>query len=257
MAASDPQLEDRRAALRALNLSQLNSPEPEPPAPVPQAPPRPVVPKLLWQGKPWRALQTVALLLSLAVNVVLLVAAGLLFLLAGRAFELKDAVLSPLVTGLHDGFVAMDEAHIRTTIAVDDTISVDDTLPVEFDLPVQTTTVVTLTQPVFVTGATVNINGGILVVSDAPATILLPANTPLPVALDLTVPVRHTVPIHLNVPIHLTVPVDIALNQTDLHQPFASLRDLIAPYKAMVAGMPGSLGEAMCRQGALLCRLAP
>ena len=93
--------------------------------------------------------------------------------------------------------------------------------------------------------------------SDAPTTILVPANTPLPVELNLTVPVRQTIPVRLNVPVHLIVPVDIALNRTDLHQPFASLRDLVAPYKSLVDGLPGSWREALCRPGGLLCRLAP
>lgn len=257
MSTPDPQLEDRRAALRAMNLDQLNSPEP--PAPNGAAPPpaRAALPHFLWQGRPWQALQGFALALSLVVNVVLLVLAGVLLLVAGRAFGLRDAMLGPLVNGLHDGFVQMDNAHIRTTIAVNDTITVDDTLPVEFDLPVQASTVVTLTQPVLITGATVDINGGVLTINDAPTTILLPANTPLPVELNLVVPVRQTVPVKLTVPIRLNVPVDIPLNQTDLHQPFANLRDLIAPYTTLVNGLPGSWGEALCRQSQALCFAAP
>jgi hypothetical protein len=259
MSAPTPPLEESRAALRALNLQTLA--EPEPPAPL--APPpsaraeaRRAFGKLLWQGRPWPALQTVALLLSLAVNIVLLVAAGVLLMLAGRAFELRDAVAAPLLNGLHDGFVAMDAAHIRTTIAVNDTITVDDTLPVEFDLPVQASTVVTLTQPVLITGASVNISGGILTLNDAPATILLPANTPLPVELNLVVPVRQTVPVRLTVPVKLSVPVDIPLAATDLHGPFTSLRDLFAPYKSLVNDLPGSWNEAICRGNQALCGLA-
>jgi hypothetical protein len=250
-------LEERRAALRASNLHNLAE-QPRALAPLAAAAaPRRALPKALWQGRLWPALQTVALLLSLAVNVALLVLAGLLVLLAGRLFEVRNAMLLPLVDGLHDGFVQMDEAHIRTTITVDDMILVDDTLPVEFDLPLQTSTVVTLTEAVLITGATVNISGGVLTLNNAPTTILLPAGTPLPVELNLSVPVRQTVPVRLRVPVRLQVPVDIPLDQTDLHAPFTSLRDLIAPYQALVNDLPDSWDVALCRQSQAFCGRDP
>jgi hypothetical protein len=53
------------------------------------------------------------------------------------------------------------------------------------------------------------------------------------------------------------VPVDIPLSETDLHGPFTSLRDLVAPYKSLAHGLPASWGEALCRQSQALCALAP
>ncbi len=253
MADPESDLQEMRDALRVSNLAQLN----EPATPAPAAAPKNGPPRYLWQGKPWQALQTVAILLSLAINVVLLVVVGLLLLVLGRAFALKDAALAPMVDGLHDGFVAMDNAHIRATIPVSDTLVVNDTLPVKFDLPVQSSTVVTTTQPLLITGASVNINGGVLVIKDAPATILLPANTPLPVELNLTVPVSQTVPVRLEVPVRLTVPVDIPLSTTDLHQPFSDLAHLVAPYQTLVQQLPGSWQEAACGISRLFCLFGP
>ena len=248
-------LEQRRAALRANNLAQLNQPVVMPPA----ADERPAGPGLpsIEQRKPWEAFKTAAILLSFVINIVLLFVAGALLVSAPRVFDLRNQIAAPLLNGLHDGFVDMDNAHIRTTITVNDSIVVDDTLPVVFDLPLQTQTVVTLTQPVLITGATVDISGGVLVISDAPTTILLPANTPLPVELSLVVPVSQTVPVHLDVPVRLTVPVDIALSQTDLHQPFADLRDLVAPYKSLVNQTPATWREMLCRPIQALCQPAP
>jgi hypothetical protein len=63
------------------------------------------------------------------------------------------------------------------------------------------------------------------------------------VTLSLTVPVSQTVPVSLFVPINIPVVVDIPLEQTQLHQPFSSLRDLFAPYYNVVSLLPDSWGE--------------
>jgi hypothetical protein len=52
----------------------------------------------------------------------------------------------------------------------------------------------------------------------------LPAGTNLPVHLELTVPVKASIPVSLN------VPVDIALSETELHEPFTGLQDVVAPF---------------------------
>jgi hypothetical protein len=110
----------------------------------------------------------------------------------------------------------MDQASIKTTITVSDQI------PINFNLPISQDTVVTLTQPTNI-NARVTLNTGGLSISNAPADIVLPAGTILPVHLELIVPVQQSIPITLN------VPVNIPLNQTELHEPFTGLQQVIAP----------------------------
>jgi hypothetical protein len=169
-----------------------------------------------------------ATIFSFVVNLILVV---VLLVLLGLLFQIKNAIAQPLVGGLHDSFVEMDNASIVTTIQV------SDQLPVQFDLPLHQATSVTTTQPVLITGASVNIQGGILTLNNAPTTILLPAGTVLPVELNLTVPVSQTIPVNLS------VPVTIPLNQTQLHTPFNRLRALFFPYADALDKTPSSWGE--------------
>ena len=169
-----------------------------------------------------------ATLFSFAVNLILVLMLAILVMLI---FNIKNSIAQPLVGGLYGSFVQMDKASIVTTIQV------NDQLPVQFDLPLNQNTIVTTTEPVFITGATVNIQGGILTLSNAPTTIMLPPGTALPVQLNLVVPVSQTIPVHL------TVPVNIALNQTDLHTPFSRLRDLFSPYANALENLPSSWNE--------------
>ncbi|MBI3243757.1 MAG: hypothetical protein HYZ49_15845 [Chloroflexi bacterium] len=178
-----------------------------------------------------------AIMFSFVVNLILVVA---LVVLGLSLFEIKRAIAGPLIGGLHDNFVAMDQAHIETTIPVNTTILVNDTMPVVFDLPLNQNTNVTLSEDTLITGASVTINGGILQLSNAPTTIILPKGTVLPVTLNLTVPVSQTIPVALTVPVNIPVAVDIPLEQTELHQPFSSLRNLFAPYNDVVQQLPDS-----------------
>jgi hypothetical protein len=66
------------------------------------------------------------------------------------------------------------------------------------------------------------------------------------IALDLVVPVSQQVPVELSVPVNLTVPVDIPLANTQLHEPFAGLQDVVAPYKKLLDGLPDSWGDVLC-----------
>ena len=176
--------------------------------------------------------QNFAILFSLAINLVLVV---VVIILGLSVFELKRAIAGPLIGGLHDSFVQMDKAHIKTTIPVNTTIEVNDTIPVEFDLPLKTNTNVVLTQNTLIPNTAIVLNGVSL-----PVDITLPAGTPLNINLDLIVPVRQMLPVKLIVPVHIPVAVDIPLEQTDLHQPFADLRDLLAPYNDIVQKVPDS-----------------
>ena len=86
------------------------------------------------------------------------------------------------------------------------------------------------------------ISTGVLSIN-APANIVLPAGLELPVALDITVPVDK------EVPVVLTVPVNIPLNQTELHEPFVGLQEVVAPYKVMLGDLPDDWMETPLCQG--------
>jgi len=187
-----------------------------------------------WSGlKLGDAFWKFATLFSFVVNLILVLVLAVVVMLL---FTIKNSIAQPLVGGLYGSFVQMDNASIVTTIQV------NDQLPVQFDLPLNQNTIVTTTEPVFITGATVNIQGGILTLSNAPTTIMLPAGTALPVQLNLVVPVSTMVPVQL------TVPVNIPLNQTELHQPFGNLRDLFFPYADLLYKAPSSWGELIAPQ---------
>ncbi len=155
----------------------------------------------------------IAGILSFIVNLILIV---VLVILARELFALKALVGDHLLGGLYENFILMDMAHIKTEIQIDRQI------PVEFDLPISQDTVVTLTEPTRINGAQVVINSGGLSIN-APANIVLPAGTNLPVHLELTVPVK------TEIPINFPVEVDIPLQETELHQPFIGLQDVVRP----------------------------
>ena len=160
-----------------------------------------------------RTFWTVGSILSILLNCIFLV---VLIVLGNQLFTLKKMVGIDLVGGLYANFVKMDEASIKTTITVNDQI------PINFNLPISQDTTVVLREPTNI-NARVTLNTGGLSIVNAPADIVLPAGTILPVHLEMTVPVQQTVPITLN------VPVDIPLNQTELHEPFTGLQQVVSP----------------------------
>lgn len=202
---------------------------------VAQQPVRPAR-RFRWMPAFW----TVASLISLIVNVILIV---VLFSLGTQLFALKKLVQDQVLGGLYQNFVLMDQAHIKTTITISTKV------PAKFNLPLKTNTVVILTEATLLENArVVNLHTGGLTILDAPATIELAAGTRLPVALDLTVPVDQEIPVNLN------VNVDIPLNQTELHAPFAGLQEVVRPYYKMLEDVPGSWDEVLCAPSAgLIC----
>ena len=160
-----------------------------------------------------RTLWTVGSVLSILLNCLLIV---VLIALGNQLFTIKKMVGIDLVGGLYANFVKMDEASIKTTITVTDQI------PINFNLPISQDTTVVLREPTNI-NARVTLNTGGLSIVNAPADIVLPAGTILPVHLEMTVPVQQTIPITLN------VPVDIPLNQTELHEPFTGLQQVVSP----------------------------
>jgi len=172
---------------------------------------------------------TVASVLSLIVNIILLIVLGVV-LLKGNAAGLGNGLLA----GLYGNFERMDQAHIKTDIAVKTNI------PLNLSIPVQTTTGITLAQDVVIKGAHVKISTALFNI-DAPADVTLPAGTSLNVVLNFVVPVQTQVPVTLN------VPVDIALQKTELHPAITGLQDTIKPLYCMINPLAQSLN------GSLIC----
>ena len=188
----------------------------------------------LWQGKIGPAFWTIACLFSITVNVILIV---LLVIIGKQVFAMRDLLADQFIGGLYQNFVLMDEARISTTIQVHDEI------PVKFDLPVVTNTTVILTDDTRIRGVRINLRTGGLSITDASANIVLPAGTELPIALNIVVPVSNTVPVNL------TVPVDIPLNQTELHEPFVGLQNVVSPYAQLMTSLPTSWSEMQLCDG--------
>jgi hypothetical protein len=217
------------------------STDPEPvsqPENLKTAPEQSGVSRFLWQGKVLPAFWTTASLLSIVINMVLIV---VVVILASELFSIKKLVQVQLVNGLYENFVKMDEAHIMTTIQVSDTIKLHDSIPVVFDLPLKQGTEIMLTKDTPIRKASVVLNG-----QSVPTDIVLKEGTRMSIALDLVVPVNQQVPVELSVPVKLIVPVDIPLANTELHEPFAGLQDVVAPYKKFLDGLPDSWGGLMC-----------
>jgi len=179
---------------------------------------------------------TIASLFSMAVNIVLVVV--LLALLPNLKKLNVDNLLglgNDLLGGLYSNFEKMDRAHITSTIPVQTTI------PVKFDLLLNQQTNVILSQDVTIRNARVTVNTGGLNITNALTTIVLPQGTTLPIVLNLTVPVDTTVPVILN------VNVDIPLQQTQLHEPFSGLQEVIKPLYCMINSKAVNLdGQPIC-----------
>jgi hypothetical protein len=62
----------------------------------------------------------------------------------------------------------------------------------------------------------------------------------LPIQLSITVPVN------TQVPVDLTVPVAIPLKETDLHQPFVGLQEVLLPYQNLLERTPDSWDQVLC-----------
>ncbi len=174
---------------------------------------------------------------SFVVNLVLIIVVVALLV---TIFDLKNNVVTPLVTGLHSSFVGLDEA------TIDWTIPVRDTIPVKFDLPLNQETVVTLTQSVPLSvAATINLPG-VGQLNNAQVYLSLPAGLQLPVQLDLTVPVDQQIDVSMD------VRAVIPLNQTQLHDPIDNLRLVFEPIARALYNLPNNFGEAGQMVGDLL-----
>ena len=172
------------------------------------------------------AFWTIASILSLTVNLILIIALLLAYQMLGSIQGLQSYGMgqaSGLLGGLYSNFVKMDQANISTNIHVEKDI------PVQFSLNVSGPTNVTLSQPVTIDGALVTVQTGGLNITGARATIVLPQGVVLPINIENLV-----VPVDQQVPAVLDVPVDIPLNQTELHEPFVGLQEVVKPWYCLV-----------------------
>jgi hypothetical protein len=56
------------------------------------------------------------------------------------------------------------------------------------------------------------------------------------------------VPVDAEVPVVLQVPVNIPLSQTELHEPFVGLQEVVAPYQELLGGLPDAwLNTPFCQ----------
>lgn len=169
------------------------------------------------------------ILFSFIVNLVLII---IVVVLALTIFDLKNNIVTPLITGLHSSFVGLDEA------TIDWTIPVRDQIPVVLNIPLQTETVVTLTEPVPLS-VTANITlPGVGVLNNATVNLTLPEGLPLPVQLDLNVPVDEELDVALD------VRAVIPLSQTQLHDPINNLRLTFEPIARALYNLPNNFAEA-------------
>jgi hypothetical protein len=181
-------------------------------------------PEMPRREKLLRALWTMTSVISMLVNVVVII----LLVIAIWAYRdiqvpegLDATMVNKLLSGLYSNFEKMDRATIRTVIPVDAQI------PLDITVPVQTTTQITLSETVNIPNAQVVINTGGLNINST-ARVTLPAGTPLTVNLNFDLPVQDTIPVHLD------VPVNIPMADTELHEPFVGLQDVVRPLYCLV-----------------------
>ena len=183
------------------------------------------------------AFWTIASLMSITVNIILIVILLILFQMLGAIQNTAGDQASGLLGGLYTNFVKMDQAHIRTNIHVEKEI------PVQFSLNVSGPTNVSLSQPVTINGALVTVQTGGLNITNARATIVLPQDTLLPINIQNLV-----VPVDQKVLAVLDVPVDIPLNQTELHDPFVGLQQVVQPWYCLIEPNAMFNGTHICPQ---------
>jgi hypothetical protein len=179
------------------------------------------------------AFWTIASIMSITVNIVMIAVVLILLRMLGGLQMTANDQMSGLLGGLYDNFVKMDQATITRVVPVDANIALN--IPV----PVQATTQITIAQAVTIPNAHVRINTGALNI-DADAVVTLPANTPLTVNLDFPLTVQNTIPVHLD------VPVNIPLNETQLHEPFVGLQNVVKPWYCMVEPNATVNGSQVC-----------
>lgn len=176
-----------------------------------------------------RIFKNFMIIFSFIVNIVLIVVViGLVLFI----FDIKNNIVTPLVTGLHSSFVGLDEA------TIDWTIPVRESIPVQFDLPLNQQTTVVLTDSVPLSVAATITLPGVGQLNNAQVFLNLPAGLELPVQLTMNVPVDQSLDVALD------VRAVIPLSQTQLHDPVANLRLVFEPIVRALYNLPNDFGSA-------------
>jgi hypothetical protein len=200
----------------------------------PDEPPPPLNPPLVIEqypgparnGRPWwnsgffPLFWTIASALSLTINVLLCLLIFGLLSVRGPITKTVTGQSTGVLGGLYSNFQAMDQATIRSNIPVDASIPLNIMVPVN-----NAGATITMVGAPAEFDAHVVINTSVLKINAPARVTLLRSVTPLSVNLTgLVVPVQNSVPVHLD------VPVNIPLNQTELHQPFVGLQEVVRPW---------------------------
>lgn len=180
------------------------------------------------RGRNWSGFWSLGATLSLILNVILLI---ILLIFGWKFFTWKKTITDNFVGGLYYNFILLDQATIQANVEVEDIV------PVQFDLPLKKETTVRLTEDTQINGARVTVRTGGLNIANAPADIVLPEGTLLPVELDMVVPVDTTIPVTIS------VPVNIPMSETELHDPFVGLQDVVSPIYWWLYNLPDSWWE--------------
>ena len=136
---------------------------------------------------------------------------------------------SSLIGGLYTNFVKMDEATIAANIPVDATIPLNINVPVTIT---GATADIKLISPAVIQNAHVLISeGGVNI--NANATVTLPKDTQLTVEIN-TIGTPFNLPVQAEIPVSLNVPVNIPLKNTELHEPFTGLQQVVRPLYCLV-----------------------
>ena len=180
--------------------------------------------EFMWQKKPWQAFKTFALIFSFLVNFVLII---VLLLMLPQILPLVNGTAKPIVGGLNQSFIEMNQASIISTIEVSDTV------PVNLDVQLVTDTVVTITQDILLGNypITMILPGGAGYINGE-VSMVLPTGLALPIELNVDVPVRD------EIPVNLLVDVNIPLNKSELGTPFTRLEDLFGPLVDLLDQLP-------------------
>lgn len=170
------------------------------------------------------AFWTFASILSMIVNLVLIVILVIALVNLGIIQMTANDQISTLLGGLHTNFVKMDQATIAANIPVQATI------PLNIVVPVQTQDAqIKLSRDVTIPRAHVKITeGGVQI--DAFAEVILPKDT----LLWIDIAPAFNLPVQAEIPVSLNVPVNIPLSQTQLHEPFVGLRQVVEPWYCLV-----------------------
>jgi hypothetical protein len=170
------------------------------------------------------AFWTVASVLSLIVNLVLIGILLIVLQMLGTIRLTANDQFSSALGGLYTNFVKMDQAVISTNVPVQATI------PLNITVPVQTQDAqIKLSRDVPIPRAHVKITeGGVQI--DAFAEVILPKDT----LLWIDIAPAFNLPVQADIPIQLNIPVNIPLNQTQLHDPYTGLQGVVKPYYCLL-----------------------